>query len=175
MALSSKARTYQFTFGPWNISMGGDPFGPPVRKEVAFTTKIREYKKLGFDGVQFHDDDAVPEIDQEPAALQRAAARTKKLLDGEGLFCEFVAPRLWEHPKTIDGGFTSNSPTERRYALERSKRAGDIANAMGCKDIVLWLAREGTYIREAKDPITAAGRILDAVNTLLDYDNYIRM
>ena len=46
---------------------------------------------------------------------------------------------------------------------------------MGCKDMVLWLAREGTYIREAKDPISAAGRILDAVNALLDYDKTIRI
>ena len=59
MAESKKKGSYRFTFGPWNISMGADPFGPPVRKEVAFAAKIREYKKLGFDGVQFHDDDAV--------------------------------------------------------------------------------------------------------------------
>jgi xylose isomerase len=175
MAGNGRRTKYRFTFGPWNISMGADPFGPPVRREVAFAAKIREYKKLGFDGVQFHDDDAVPEIDQDPAGIEKAAARTRKLLDGEGLFCEFVAPRLWEHPKTIDGGFTSNSAAERRYAIERAKRAVDIANVLGCKDIVLWLAREGTYIREAKDPITSAQRILDAVNALLDYDKTIRI
>ncbi len=175
MAGSNRKTTYRFTFGPWNISTGADPFGPPVRREVAFAAKLREYKKLGFDGVQFHDDDAVPEIDQDPAGIDKAAARMRKLLEGEGLFCEFVAPRLWEHPKTIDGGYTSNSPSERRYAVERSKRAVDIANALGCKDIVLWLAREGTYIREAKDPITAVGRIVDAINALLDYDKTIRI
>ncbi|HZT81087.1 MAG TPA: TIM barrel protein, partial [Gemmataceae bacterium] len=167
-------KPYRFTFGPWNISQGADPFGPPVRKEVAFAAKVREYKKLGFDGVQFHDDDAVPDVD-EVRDVARAAAKVKKILDGEGLFCEFVAPRLWEHPRTIDGGYTSNSPADRRYALERSKRAIDIANALGCKDIVLWLAREGTYVREAKDPLTAAQRILDAVNALLEYDKTIRI
>jgi xylose isomerase len=166
--------TYRFTFGPWNISTGADPFGPPVRKEVAFAAKIREYKNLGFDGVQFHDDDVV-EADLDPSATERGAAKVRKMLENEGLFCEFIAPRLWEHPKTIDGGYTSNSAAERRYAIERSKRAVDIANAVGCKDIVLWLAREGTYIREAKDPIASAGRILDAVNALLDYDKTIRI
>jgi xylose isomerase len=174
MAENSRPRRYRFTFGPWNISQGADPFGPPVRKEVAFATKIREYKKLGFDGVQFHDDDVVP-ADLPPAATLKGAARVKKMLDGEGLFCEFIAPRLWEHPKTIDGAYTSNSATERRYAIERSKRAVDIANAMGCRDIVLWLAREGTYVREAKDPITSAQRILDAVNALLGHDPNIRI
>src|SRR6516225_3767130 len=167
-------KTYRFTFGPWNISTGSDPFGPPVRKEVAFASKIAEYKKLGFDGIQFHDDDVV-EADLDPAATERGAKKVKKLLDGEGLFAEFVAPRLWEHPKTIDGGYTSNNPAERRYAIERSKRAIDIARALDCTDIVLWLAREGTYIREAKDPIASAQRILDAVNALLEYDKTIRI
>ena len=168
------SKKYRFTFGPWNISMGADPFGPPVRKEVAFATKIREYKNLGFHGVQFHDDDVV-EADLPPDETLKGAAKVKKMLDNEGLFCEFIAPRLWEHPKTIDGGYTSNSPAERKYAIERSKRAIDIANAMGTKDIVLWLAREGTYIREAKDPIGASQRILDAVNALLEYDRTIRI
>src|SRR5919202_1736943 len=130
MAVSSKKTSYRFTFGPWNISMGADPFGPPVRKEVAFAAKVREYKKLGFDGVQFHDDDVV-EADLDPQATERGAAKVRKMLDNEGLFCEFVAPRLWEHPKTIDGGYTSNNAAERRYAIERSKRAIDIANALG--------------------------------------------
>src|SRR5437867_3145768 len=129
MGVSPKRSTYRFTFGPWNISTGADPFGPPARKEMAFAAKIREYKKLGFDGVQFHDDDAV-DVDLDPQATRRAAARMKKLLEGEGLFCEFVAPRLWEHPRTVDGGFTSNSAADRRYALERSKRTIDIANEL---------------------------------------------
>ena len=119
MPPAAKKASYRFTFGPWNISTGADPFGPPVRKEVAFAAKIREYKKLGFDGVQFHDDDVV-EADLPPAETMRGAAKVKKLLEGEGLFCEFIAPRLWEHPKTIDGGYTSNSASDRKYAIERS-------------------------------------------------------
>jgi xylose isomerase len=172
--MTAKPTTYRFTFGPWNISTGADPFGPPVREEVAFAAKIREYKKLGFDGVQCHDDD-VCDADLSHQATVDGCRKVKKMLDDEGLFCEFIAPRLWEHRNTIDGGYTSNSAEERRYAIERSKRAVDIANEMGCRDIVLWLAREGTYIREAKDPILAAQRILDAVNALLEYDKHIRI
>ena len=174
MPANSRKTSYRFTFGPWNISTGADPFGPPVRKEVAFAAKIREYRKLGFDGVQFHDDDVV-EADLDPQATERGAAKVRKILESEGLFCEFIAPRLWEHPKTIDGAYTSNNPGERRYAIERSKRAVDIARALNCRDMVLWLAREGTYIREAKDPIASVGRIVDAVNALLDYDRHIRI
>jgi xylose isomerase len=174
MIAPKKKGNYRFTFGPWNISTGADPFGPPVRKEVGFAAKLREYKKLGFDGIQCHDDDVV-EADLDPASTLKGAAKVRKMLEGEGLFCEFIAPRLWEHPKTIDGGFTSNSASERKYALERSKRAVDIANAIGTRDIVLWLAREGTYVRESKDPITAVGRIVDAIDALLEYDPNIRI
>ncbi len=165
---------YRFTFGPWNISTGADPFGPPVRPDLPFAVKLREYKKLGFDGVQLHDDDVCP-ADWNVEQTRRACADLKKILDDEGLFAEFIAPRLWEHPQTIDGGYTANSEADRRYALDRSKRAVDIANMMGTRDIVLWLAREGTYIREAKCPIESPRRILDAVNTLLAYDKNIRI
>src|SRR5438105_4267710 len=73
------------------------------------------------------------------------------------------------------GPWNIGSGADRRYAIDRSKRAVDIANALGCRDIVLWLAREGTYIREAKDPISAVGRIVDAVNALLEHDKRIRI
>ena len=165
---------YRFTFGPWNISAGADPFGPPVREEIAFAAKIREYKKLGFDGVQFHDDDVCP-ADLDHAAMTKAVAEVKKMVEGEGLFVEFIAPRLWEHPRTIDGAYTANSAEDRKYAIERSKRAIDIANMLGCRNIVIWLAREGTYIREAKNPITAISRIVDAVNAQLEHDKHIRI
>ena len=174
MPPASKPRTYRFTFGPWNISTGADPFGPPVRPDLAFALKLREYKTLGFDGVQFHDDDVVP-ADLDAAATQRGVAEVKKVLDDEGLFCEFIAPRLWEHPSTVDGAYTANSAVCRTYALDRSKRAIDIAQQLGCRDLVLWLAREGTYIREAKCPLTAVDRIVTAVNTLLDYNRTIRI
>ena len=110
----------------------------------------RAYKELGFDAVQFHDDDIVP-ADLDWPSTQKGVAEVKKILDGEGLFVEIIAPRLWEDPRTIDGAFTSNSPSDRQYALDRARRCVDIAREVGCKNYVLWLAREGTYIREAKD------------------------
>ena len=165
---------YRFSFGPWNIHEGADPFGPPVRPSVEFAEKLQQYKKLGFDGVQFHDDDAVPDMESmSPEAITKAAAEMKTILDGEGLVAEFVAPRLWEDPRGIDGGFTSNDPVCREWALERIKRCVDIANALGTRMIVLWLAREGTYIRESKNAIESYKRLVDALNTFLEYDPQI--
>lgn len=170
------AGKFRFTFGPWNIHEGADPFGPVVRRPLLFADKLKMYRKLGFEGVQFHDDDAVPDMnDLKPDQIIRKAAELRKVLDGEGLAAEFVAPRLWEDPRTIDGGYTSNDPQLRTYAIERSKRAIDIANAMGTDLIVLWLAREGTYIRESKDSKIAAERIVYAINEMLGYDKQVRV
>jgi xylose isomerase len=165
---------YRFSFGPWNISTGADPFGPPARRELEFARKIRAYKELGFDAVQFHDDDIVPADLDWPATL-KGVADVKKMVEGEGLFVEFVAPRLWEDPRTVDGAFTSNNPADRRYAIDRAKRSADIAREVDCRNYVLWLAREGTYIREAKDARTAVGRIVDAWNAILEHDPLIRI
>ena len=167
---------YRFSFGPWNISEGGDPFGPDVREPIDFDDKLPIYKELGFDAVQFHDDDAVPNLDSHTDAQMIAKARSvKKQLDDYGLVAEFVAPRLWFDPRTIDGGYTSNDPADRAYAIERTKKSVDIANELGCDLIVLWLAREGTYVRESKNPVKSAHFILDAVNTVLDHDPKMRV
>jgi len=153
------AGKFKFSFGPWNIHEGADPFGPTVRKSIAFNRKLALYKQLGFDGVQFHDDDAVPDMNRlTPAQIVKKAGAVKRALDAHGLTAEFVATRLWEDPRTVDGGYTSNNPKCRAYALERSKRCIDIANALGTKLIVLWLAREGTYIRETKFKAMIAAR-----------------
>ncbi|MCX7427137.1 MAG: TIM barrel protein [Planctomycetia bacterium] len=163
--------TYRFSFGPWNIHEGADPFGPTVRPAIAFAKKLPMYKKLGFDAVQFHDDDAVPNVDDKSAAeVAKEAAQVKAMLAGEGLVGEFVAPRLWEDPKGIDGGFTANDPAGRRWAIDRARRAIDIANSLGTKLIVLWLAREGTYIREAKNAIDAHRHLVEALNAMLEHD-----
>ncbi len=168
--------TYRFSFGPWNISEGADAFGPAVRRPMEMEKKLRHYKELGFDGVQFHDDDVVPEIEELTAAQTVEKARAlHKILDDSGLVAEFVAPRLWEHPLTVDGAFTSNDPAAREFAAERCRRSVAIANELGCDLIVLWLAREGTYIREAKDSRRAIDQIVAATNRLLEADSGIRV
>ncbi len=168
------AADYRFSFGPWNIHEGADPFGPAVRPRLEFGKKLAMYKQLGFDAVQFHDDDAVPDLESlSPAEIAKKAGEVKKMLDGEGLVAEFVAPRLWENPKGIDGGYTSNCPECRRWAIERTFRAVDIANALGTNMLVFWLAREGTYVRESKNAIQAHQHLVDAMNQVLQYDKKI--
>jgi len=166
---------YRFSFGPWNISEGADPFGPEVRTPIALGKKMKIAKQLGFDGMQFHDDDAVPELDGKSSSqIAKEAKHIKKMLENEGLVAEFVAPRLWFAPETIDGGYTNNSAKARQYAIDRTKIAIDIANHLGTNNMVLWLAREGTYIRESKNARKQVLQIRDALNEFLNYDSKIR-
>jgi xylose isomerase len=169
-------KRYRFSMGPWNIGRGADPFGPPVRPAVGFDDILTAATQLGFEGIQLHDDDAVPDLENlAPAAIVAAAEAMKRRLDDRGLVAEFVAPRLWEHDRGIDGGYTSNDPAARRWAIERSKRAVDVALALGCELIVLWPAREGTAVRESKDPIRASAQLLEAIDAILAMSPRVRI
>ncbi len=167
---------YRFSFGPWNISEGGDPFGGEVRAPFPHEEKYALYRPLGFEGVQFHDDDVVPGMEgMTPDQLMKKTADVKMMLANQGLTAEFVAPRLWFAEQTVDGAYTANSKADRDYAWDRTKKCIDIARGLDCKAIVLWLSREGTYIREAKDARLAYQRLQDTLNNMLDYDKEIEI
>jgi xylose isomerase len=84
---------YRFSFGPWNIHEGADPFGPMVRPARAFAEKLTVFQELGFDAVQFHDDDAVPGLDDlTPAQIGARARAMRQQIADAGLIAEFVAP-----------------------------------------------------------------------------------
>ena len=168
--------SYRFSFGPWNISEGADPFGPNVRPAYPHESKYALYQPLGFEGVQFHDDDVVPDLaGLTHAQILQKAGDVGKMLKNQGLVPEFVAPRLWFAEQTVDGGYTSNNATDRAYAWQRTQQSVDIARSIGAPAIVLWLAREGSYIREAKDARLAYERLLQLINQVLDYDKQIEI
>jgi len=168
--------SYKFCFGPWNISEGQDPYGPTTRPAQTFDWKLDALKKLGFDAMMFHDDDAVPDIDgKSEAQIRKETKELKKKLDDAGIAPEMVAPRLWFSPNTIDGAYTSNDPKHRQYAIDRSLRCIDIANWLGTDLIVLWLAREGTYMREAKSARRSVDLLVQAIDKMLAHDKKARI
>lgn len=172
----AKKPQYRFCFGPWNISEGADPYGPTTRPAQSFDWKLSKLKKLGFDAMMFHDDDAIPDIDDKSEKqIRKEAKELKRVLDGEGVAAEMVAPRLWFSPKTIDGGYTSNDAKCRQYAIERSLRCIDIAKILGTDLIVLWLAREGTYLREAKSGKRSIELLVQALDKMLAHDKKVRI
>jgi len=167
---------YKFCFGPWNISEGQDPYGPPVRPPATFDWKLAQLKKLGFDAMMFHDDDAVADIDtKSESQIRKEAKELKKRLEDEGIAAEMVAPRLWFAPQTIDGAYTNNDKGHRQYAIDRSLRSIDIANILGTDILVLWLAREGSYIRESKNARRCVDYLVEAFDKMLAHDKKIRL
>lgn len=168
--------SYKFCFGPWNISEGTDPYGPTTRPPQTFNWKLAALKKMGFDAMMFHDDDAVPDIDSKSdAQIRKETKELKKKLDDAGVAAEMVAPRLWFSPNTIDGAYTSNDPKHRQYAIDRSLRCIDIANLLGTNLIVLWLAREGTYLRESKSGRRSVELLAAALDKMLAHDKKARL
>ena len=172
----ANTHTYKFCFGPWNLSEGADPYGPTTRPPQTFAWKLDQLKKLGFQAMMFHDDDAVPDIDNKSGPqLRKEAQELKARLDDAGIAAEMVAPRLWFSPMTIDGAYTSNDPKCRQYALDRSLRCIDIARVLGTDLIVLWLAREGSYIRESKNGRRSTEFLVEALDKMLAHDQKIRI
>ncbi|MCS6777671.1 MAG: TIM barrel protein [Chloroherpetonaceae bacterium] len=166
--------SFTFSAGVWNLNTGADPFGPPVRPERNFVETCRILQQLGFHYVQLHDDDAVP-LHVPAHQIPQHCQQIKTICNDHGLGVEFIAPRIWEDPLFADGGPTSNNPQARQRALERAQRAVEIALELDTRRIVLWPAREGTYIREAKNPRTALQRLLDYCNAILQIHPEIRI
>ncbi len=167
---------FVFTVGPWNVHEGTETFGPGIRPTLPLEEKIRTFKEIGIDGVQFHDDDAVPGINGlSDKAIVDAAKDVRALLDRYGLFAEFVAPRLWFDSRTNDGAYTASRREDYEFAIWRSLRSVDIARALGTDKIQLWLAREGTLCAEGKNPVQKILQLRDALNEILRYDPGIRI
>ena len=167
---------FKFSVGPWNVHTGADSYGPETRKMIDLERKFAKFAELGFSAVQFHDDDAVPDMNNMTDEEIREYARgVKKLLDKYGLKDEFVAPRLWMDPRTKDGGFMRTCASDREFAMWRAYRSIDIARELGTDLIVLWLAREGTLCAESKSPVWATRQLVEAINKMLAYDKGIRV
>lgn len=148
---------FKFSVGPWNVHTGANSYGPATREDIPAEEKYKRFAELGFSAVQFHDDDAVPNINNyTEEEIKQKARELKKILDKYNLKAEFVAPRLWMDGHTQDGGFMSTSKEDREYTMWRAYRSIDIANELGASMIVLWLAREGTLCAESKSPVWAA-------------------
>ena len=116
--------TFRFTAGPWNIHEGNETFGPGHRKSIPLEEKMKKYAEIGLAGMQFHDDDAVPDMNNmTEKQIIDYAKDVKAMLDKYGLFAEFVAPRLWFDKRTNDGGFTASRKEDREFAQWRARRS----------------------------------------------------
>ena len=73
---------FKFSVGPWNVHEGADTYGPATRKTIPIEEKFKKFAELGFSAVQFHDDDAVPNInDYTEEEIKEKARQAQQILE----------------------------------------------------------------------------------------------
>ncbi len=159
----------KFTFGLWTVgNVGRDPFGEPTRRALSPVEIVHLLAEVGAWGVNFHDNDLVP-IDATPAQRDQIVKDFKQALDETGLIVPMATTNLFTDPSFKDGAFTSNDPTVRGYALQKTMNAIDLGVELGAKIYVFWGGREGADSDSAKNPLDGLKRMRDALNFLCEY------
>ncbi len=160
---------HKFSFGLWTVgNRGRDPFGEAVRPKLELADMLKGLADLGVYGVSYHDDDAMTAGASD--SQRRAEFETfKALLDETGLVCSMATTNLFYHPIFKDGAFTSNDPSIRRYAIQKSLRNIDNAAELGAPVYVFWGGREGVETAASKDTRDALARYAEALDFLAGY------
>ena len=160
---------HKFTFGLWTVgNIGRDPFGHPVRAQLAPVELVHLLADVGAYGVNLHDNDLVP-IEAAPAERDQIVKDFKKALKDTGLVVPMATTNLFSDPAFKDGAFTANDPKVRAYGLQKTMNAIDLGVELGAKVYVFWGGREGTETDAAKNPLDAIKRMREAINFLCEY------
>ena len=129
---------HKFSFGLWTIgNRGRDPFGDAVRPPISPVDIVALLGETGAWGVNLHDNDLVP-IDAKPAERDRIVREFQKACAKHKMTVPMATVNLFFHPVFRDGGFTSNDPEVRAYAVQKTLRAMDLGAELGAKIFVLW-------------------------------------
>ena len=124
---------HRFSFGAWTVgNVGRDPFGAPVRETLSPIDVVHLLAEVGAWGVNFHDNDVVP-IDATSSQRDEIVAEFRKALDDTGIVVPMATTNLFSEPAFRDGAFTSNDPTVRAFALQKTMRAMDLGAEVGAK------------------------------------------
>ncbi|MBM3458490.1 MAG: xylose isomerase, partial [Armatimonadetes bacterium] len=159
----------RFTFGLWTFgNPGRDPFGEPVRERITPIEGVKRLSALGAYGVNLHDNDLVP-IDATATERDRIVAEFKQALDDHGMKVPMATTNLFGDPIFKDGAFTSNEPTVRAYALQKTMRAMDLGVELGATTYVFWGGREGSETDAGKDAVQATKWMRECMNFLIGY------
>jgi xylose isomerase len=160
---------HHFTFGLWTVgNPGRDPFGEPVRSQLAPTYIVRKLAELGAYGVNLHDNDLVP-TGASAAERDRIVREFKQALADSGMKVPMATTNLFSDPAFKDGAFTSRDARVRAYALQKTRAAIDLGVELGATTYVCWGGREGVETNAAKDPRTALAWYRDAINAACEY------
>ena len=163
------ARDDRFTCGLWCTAYRGrEVFGGEVRPVLDPLDNIRGLAAAGCYGFNFHDDDLVP-FGSSAAETAALLARTKRVMDEEGIVNAMVTCNMFEHAAFKDGALTSRDARVRGYALQKAMRALDMGAELGASVYVMWGGREGLEVEASKDPRESIARYREGVEFLAHY------
>jgi xylose isomerase len=159
----------RFTFGLWTVgNPGRDPFGQAVRPIQDPNHLVRKLAECGAWGVNLHDNDLVP-FGASASERDRIVGEFKATLEDSGMVVPMATTNLFGHPIFKDGGYTSNDPKVRAFALAKTMDAIDLGVELGARIYVFWGGREGTEADACRDPQEALKRYRHALNFLCEY------
>jgi xylose isomerase len=159
----------KFSFGLWTVgNRGRDPFGDAVRPPISPLNIVALLAEVGAWGVNLHDDDLVP-LEAKPSERDRIVRDFKKACQRHKIVVPMATVNLFYHPVFRDGGFTSNQPEVRAYAVQKTLRAMDLGAELGAEVFVLWGGREGTETDACRRGDDAVKRLREAINYLCGY------
>ncbi len=162
-------RDDRFTFGLWTVgNPGRDPFGEPVRPVQDPCRIAKKLGEIGAYGVNLHDNDLVPH-GSSAAERDRIVKDFKAAMEDAGIVCPMATTNLFSHAVFKDGAFTSNDPSVRAYALQKTMQAMDMGVELGASTYVFWGGREGTEADACRDGRTAIARFREAIDFLVEY------
>ena len=158
-----------FTFGLWTVgNRGRDPFGDQVRPRLDPVDAVSRLAELGAYGVNFHDNDLVPD-GASVSERESIVKRFRHALETTGMKVPMATTNLFYHPIFKDGAFTANDPAVRRYAIKKTLDAIDLGAEFGAEVYVFWGGREGLECDAAKDVRAALDRYAEAIDVLCTY------
>jgi xylose isomerase len=145
--------------GVWNLGVGTDPFGGPVRESVPILDRLELLAEAGMTYFEAHDSEIPPEQVEEAKARGAAC----------GISCGMYTPSYFASPTFKDGAMTSNAPEIRRLAIQNGKRAVDSAAALGARTVVFWNGREGFDFVLSKNGREVFKRLVEGFNQIGQY------
>ncbi len=160
---------HKFTFGLWTVgNPGRDPFGHEVRAPLDPVESVHRLAELGAYGVNFHDDDLVPN-GSSPSDRESILKRFRQALDETGMKVPMATTNLFSRPVFKEGALTANDPDVRRFAVRKALDAIDLGAELGAGVFVMWGGREGVEADAAKDVNRALDRYKEAVDLCCEH------
>lgn len=158
----------QFSTGIWIFGAGVERFAPtgykPAKPIVELIDEAAKVEDLR--GLEFHYPTEVSEENVKAV---------KDALSSHNIKAVAIAPVLSQEAQWAKGALCALDPEVRRKAIERCKRAVDIAHELGAEILIIWPGREGFDFPFTSDYRKLWDNYTSAIREIADYGSDLRV